>query len=208
MCEGVAASTVPSMVRFGGGRGVAFPIAVLAALACACLLAASPASLGADGAAHSAGAKVKRSKVCKKKRQKAILCKKRRGSRASSPAVPRSVMMTWDSSADINLQVYDLDGHRAGTEDGVVVNEIPGATHSGDDTDGFGPETFSDPWGRRVGYLVCYVSGPQADVTLADSGYQGGRYTATPGPPVSPSGHPEAYTVAVGWGYLPVGAHC
>jgi hypothetical protein len=118
------------------------------------------------------------------------------------------VTLAWDSSADIDLQVYDLDGRRAGMKDGAMVNGIPGAIHSGNDTDGFGPETFRDPWGRRVGYLVCYVSGPQADVILTDSGPQGGRYTATLGPAPSPPGSPEPYSVSVGWGYLPIGAHC
>jgi hypothetical protein len=115
------------------------------------------------------------------------------------------VTLTWDSSADIDLQIYDRDGHRAGLLGGEIFNGIPGATHSGNDSDGFGPETFVDPTGRRVGYLACYVSGPSANVTLVDSGVAGGRYTATLGPTGSPRG---AYTNAVGWGFLPIGAHC
>ncbi len=81
--------------------------------------------------------------------------------------------LTWDSTADIDLKIYDLGGRRAGLVNGTLVNEFPGATFSGNDTDGFGPETFDDPSGRRVGYLVCYVSGPRANVTLIDSGRQG-----------------------------------
>jgi hypothetical protein len=179
---------------------------VIVAFACACLVVA-PAQ-AANDPAHSASSKAKRSKVCKKKRKRGVPCKKRNGHRASLPAVPRTVTMTWDSSADIDLQVYDLDGHHSGMQDGAIVNGIPGATHSGNDTDGFGPETFSDPWGRRVGYLVCYVSGPQANVTLIDSGSGGGLYGAVLGPPGSPPDFTQAYTKAVGWGYLPVGAHC
>jgi hypothetical protein len=86
-----------------------------------------------------------------------------------------------------------------------MVNGIPGATHSANDTDGFGPETFEDPSGRKVGYLACYVSGPQANVTLVDGGNGGGRYTATLGPSSDPS---KAFSSGVGWGYLPIGAHC
>jgi hypothetical protein len=196
------------MIRLWRGGGFTYPVAGLVALACASLLVASPAALGAGGAAHSASAKAKRSKACKKQRKKGVRCKKRKGHRASLPAVPRTVTVTWDSSADIDLQVYDLDGHRAGMKDGAIVNGIPGGTHSGNDTDGFGPETFSDPSGRRVGYLVCYVSGPQANVTLTDSGLNGGRYTATLGPPGSPPDFTQSFVRSVGWGFLPVGAHC
>jgi hypothetical protein len=156
-----------------------------------------------------ANSKAKRSKACKKSRKKASkgsACRKRRGRRASLPAVPRTVTLTWDSTADINLQVYDMDGDHSGLQGGTIVDGIPGATHSADDTDGFGPETFEDPSGRRVGYLACYVSGPHANVTLTDSGKGGGRYTASLGPTSSPP--TEAYSTSVGWGYLPIAAHC
>jgi hypothetical protein len=167
----------------------------------------SPAQAASDSA-HAAGAKAKRSKVCKKKRYRSVPCRKVQRRGASIPAVPRTVTVTWDTAADIDLKVYDLYGHRAGMVNGTVVNNFPGATHLGNDTDGFGPETFDDPSGRSVGYLVCYVSGPRTDVTLIDSGFQGGRYTAMLGTPGSPSDATAAYTTSVGWGYLPVGAHC
>ena len=165
----------------------------------------SPAQAASDSA-HAAGAKAKRSKVCKKKRYRSVACRKIQRRGASIP-VPRTVIVTWDTAADIDLKIYDLGGRRAGLVNGALVNEFPGATLSGNDTDGFGPETFGDPSGRRVGYLVCYVSGPRANVTLIDSGRQGGRYTATLGPAGSPS-DADAYTTSVGWGYLPIGAHC
>jgi hypothetical protein len=190
------------------GRASTFPVAAIAAFTCACLLVASPAALGASDSAYSASAKAKRSKACKKQRKKArkaSACKKR-GRDASSPAVPRTVTLTWDSSADIDLQVYDMNGHHSGLSGGTIVNGIPGATHSANDTDGFGPETFDDPSGRRVGYLVCYVSGPYVNVTLTDSGNRGGRYTTGLGPTESPP--TDAYSTSVGWGFLPVGAHC
>jgi hypothetical protein len=190
------------MARRRGGA-LTLPIAVIVALACACALAVpAPAT---NGSAHSASAKAKRAKNCKKKHRKRTVCKKRKSQRASLPAVPRTVSLTWDSSANIDLQIYDRDGHHAGLQGGAIFNGIPGATHSGDDSDGFGPETFVDPSGRRVGYLACYVSGPSANVTLVDSGVAGGRYTATLGPTGSPG---RAYTNAVGWGFLPIGAHC
>jgi len=191
------------MIRQRGLGGFTFPIAVLVA-ACACLVVASPAAFGATGAGKSKSAKAKRSKACKKSRKKRAACKKR-GRDASVPAAPRTVTLTWDSSADIDLQVYDMDGRHSGLRNGVMVNGIPGASHSANDTDGFGPETFEDPSGRRVGYLACYVSGPQADVTLVDDGNGGGRYTATLGPGSDPS---QAFSSGVGWGYLPIGAHC
>jgi hypothetical protein len=201
MCGRGPVHTVPS-VTWVRGRDFSF---LIAAFACACLLVGPPVAQGAGGSAHAAGSKAKRGKVCKKKRKRGTPCKKRH---ASLPAVPRTVTLTWDSSADIDLQVYDLDGRRAGPQGGAIVNRIPGATHSGNDTDGFGPETFVDPSGRRVGYLACYVSGPYANVTLIDSGSGGARYTAGLGPIGSPPDFTRWYTNATGWGYLPIGAHC
>jgi hypothetical protein len=192
--------------------GLTFASCLVVAFLCACLLAVSAPALGASDSAQVASSKAKRAKTCKKKHKrarraakKAAACKKR-GPDASSPAGPRTVTLTWDSSADIDLQVYDQAGHRSGPFGGGMVDGIPGATHSANDTDGFGPETFDDPAGRRVGYLVCWVSGPQANVTLTDSGNGGGHYTASLGPTSSPP--TEAYSTSVGWGYLPIAAHC
>jgi hypothetical protein len=191
--------------------GLTFASGLIVAFLCACLLIASASALGAGGPAQAANAKAKRAKACKKKHRKArraakkaAACKKR-GPDASSPG-PRTVTLTWDSSADIDLQVYDQSGHRSGQLGGGMVDGIPGATHSANDTDGFGPETFDDPAGRRVGYLVCWVSGPHANVTLTDSGNGGGTYTAGLGPTETPP--TEAYSTSVGWGYLPIAAHC
>ena len=188
------------------GEGFTFPIAVVAALVGAVLLVVPLAQ--ASGHAGHAGSKAKRSKACKKKHKrarKAGACKKRGGG-AASPAVPRTVTLTWDSAADIDLEVYDLDGQRSGQVGGTVVDGIPGGTHSANDIDGFGPETFDDPSGRRVGYLVCYRSGPHANVILTDSGNRGGRYTAALGPTELPATH--SYSTSIGWGFLPIGAHC
>ena len=185
------------------GGGLSYPIVSLIAFACVCLLAA--AAPATSGAAHRASSKAKRAKACKKKRKKPG-CRKRTGERSSALRVPRTVTLTWDSSADIDLQVFDSNGDRSGVVGGTVVNGIPGATHSANDSDGFGPETFDDPMGRRVGYLACYVSGQHANVTLTDSGPGGGTYTAGLGPTESPPEH--AYSTSVGWGYLPIGAHC
>jgi hypothetical protein len=202
MCRGDASRTVPPMSLVRGG-GLRFLVAAILAFACICLLVDSPLAQGASDTARAAS-KAKRSKACKKKRKGRNSCTKRRSRRVSLPAGPRTVTATWDSTADIDLQVYDVNGHHAGLEGGTIVNEILGATHSGNDTDGFGPEIFDDPSGRRVGYLACYVSGPYANVTLIDSGHGGGRYTAGLGP-TDPG---RAYSTAVGWGYLPIGAHC
>jgi hypothetical protein len=200
MYRGQASHTVAPMAWGGRSR---VPIAASVALAAACLVAASPVQAASDSA-HAASSKVKRSKACKKKHKKGIPCKKPSGRRASLPGVPRTVTLTWDSTADIDLQVYDMNGRHSGLAGGAIVDGIPGATHSSNDTDGFGPETFDDPSGRKVGYLVCYVSGPYANVTLTDSGTGGGRYTTGLGP-TEPG---KAYSTSVGWGYLPVGAHC
>jgi hypothetical protein len=192
--------------------GLTFASGLIVAFLCACLLVASASALAASDAAQAASAKAKRAKACKKGKKtrsatrKASACRKRDGDRPSLPAPPRTVTLTWDSSADIDLQVYDQSGHRSGPFGGGMVEGIPGATHSANDTDGFGPETFEDPSGRRVGYLACWVSGPHANVTLTDSGKGGGQYTASLGPTSSPP--IEAYSTSVGWGYLPIAAHC
>jgi uncharacterized protein YfaP (DUF2135 family) len=176
------------------------PAFVVLAFACACLIAASPAA-AAGGSAHAASSKGKR---CKERRKKGARCKRHDGRRSSAPAGPRTVTLTWDSSADIDLQVFDINGHHSGLQGGSIVDGIAGATHSANDSDGFGPETFDDPSGRRVGYLACYISGPHANVTLTDSGNGGATYTAGLGP-TDPS---QSYSTSVGWGYLPIGAHC
>jgi hypothetical protein len=204
MCGRDPANSVPPVTWVRGFSFAAMGVAI-AALGCGLLLAGSPAAWGASDAAHASGSKVKRTKACKKKRHRAVRCKKRH--HASSPA-PRTVTLTWDSTADIDLQIYDVHWRHAGLEGGILVNDFAGATHSGNDADGFGPETFTDPHGRRVGYLVCYVSGPQANVTLIDSGRQGGRYTATLGPGGSPPDLSQPYNTSVGWGFLPIGARC
>ncbi len=189
------------MSRCRGG-GVTLPIVVALALACVALLVAPLAQAGAhDG--HP-GAKAKRSKACKKKRKRSGQCRRRDRQHAPGVVAARTVTLTWDSAANIDLQVYDLEKRHAGLQNGTLVNGIPGATHSGDDSDGFGPETFTDPSGRRVGYLVCYRSGPAANVTLVDDGFSGGTYTATLGP-TDPG---QSYSTARGWGFLPIGAHC
>jgi hypothetical protein len=206
MCSRDPVRSVPPVTWVRGWSFTALSAAI-AALGCAFLLGGSPAAWGASDVAHAAGSKAKRTKVCKKKRHAAVRCKKRKGHHASSPA-PRTVTLTWDSSADIDLQIYDVHRRHAGLAGGILVNDFPGATHSGNDADGFGPETFTDPQGRRVGYLVCYVSGPQANVTLIDSGRQGGRYTATLGPAGSPPDPTQPYNTSVGWGFLPIGARC
>jgi hypothetical protein len=198
MCGAVALRTVASMIRPRGGENLKFSGVLLAAVACACLLTASTA-LGAGDVATSASTKAKRSKACKKKGKQRVTCKKRKSRRASQPAGPRTVTLTWDSSADIDLKVFDLDGRLAGMKDGASVNGIPSTALSGNDT---------DPSGRRVGYLVCYVSGPQANVTLTDSGVGGGHYTATLGPPGSPPDFTQSFTRSMGWGFLPIGSHC
>jgi len=182
---------------------------VVVAFLCACLLVAAPVALGASDSGHVASSKAKRAKACKKKHRrkarKAGACRKR-GRDAVSPAVPRTVTLTWDSTADIDLEVYDREGQHSGLLGATMVEGIPGATHSANDTDGFGPETFDDPSGRRVGYLVCWRSGPHANVTLTDSGIGGGQYAAGLGPASLPPA--QAYSTSVGWGFLPIGAHC
>lgn len=208
MSGGRSARSVPPMMLSWGGGGFRFPVAALVAFACACLLIAAPAALGADGAAQTSKAKAKRSKACKKKARPGVRCKKRKSHPASLPESPRTVTLTWDSSADVDLEVFDANGRRASVQGGTILNAIPGTALSGNDTDGFGPETFSDPSGRRVGYLACYVSGPQANVTLTDSGPGGGRYTATLGPSGTPPDLTHAFTSSVGWGFLPIGSHC
>jgi hypothetical protein len=198
-----ASSTFVWMQRSAGrlGRAAVIGLAMLGVA----VLASSGVSASAEStSAHAASAKQKRKKVCKKRRKRGVPCKNRYQPPVHIPLYgPRTVTATWDSTADIDLHVYDLEGHQAGKQNGAVVDDIPGTTFSGNDTDGFGPESFDDPAGRPIGYLICWIGGPHANVTVTDTGMGGGTHTDSLGPDGS-----DAYTIGLGYGYLPDGAHC
>src|SRR4051794_36315820 len=88
-------------------------------------------------------------------------------------AVPRATI-TWDKATDLDLHVYDADGHHAYYG---APHAIPEATLSSDVTSSGGPETFTDeqaPSTRSFGYRVCYYvnaepAGPvQVSMTTVD----------------------------------------
>jgi hypothetical protein len=154
---------------------------------------------------QSAASELKHKKSCAKKHKKPHHCKKRL---APTPAPapgngeivqsPQFFTLTWDSTANLDLHVWDAAGNHTGLEHGVAVTRIPGTSYSGDDADGFGPETINDPLHEVTGYAACYRSGPGANATLSYNGYLIHVF-------LGPSGG-DAWIGAVGYGTLPPNA--
>jgi hypothetical protein len=164
------------------------------------LTVANPAP--AADRADAAGKHQKRKKICKKKRKKGIPCKPQAPTPVPMPVYqppPGELVMTWDSTANLDLHAFDGAGNHTGLQNGVVVNGIPGTTYTGDD-DGYGPETIPDPQRLIRGFMICYQRGPGALASVTQNG--GSPIRTSMGP--SPSG--DVVTLAVGYGSLPSNA--
>jgi hypothetical protein len=100
-----------------------------------------PAAAG-DGAAAAKkgckkgkkGADAAKKKKCKKKKKKVVPVP------TPQPSPVVRATLTWDTAADVDLYMWAPDG----TQSSVEGNLIPSSQFSADDTDGNGPETFSD----------------------------------------------------------------
>ncbi len=127
----------------------------------------------------------------------------------SSPAVPpqshERARINWDTTADIDLHVWDSSGHHTWYRE----SGIPGVLLSPDDTDGFGPERFEESGqsGRTFTFGLCYFDGAGATRVTAILTDPDGRQRSpaatlrTPGDAVligsSPVG--AAFTPPAGW---------
>jgi hypothetical protein len=176
-----------------------------------CVALAVPAGALADWGAVAAGKSEKKRKVCNKKKKKGIPCKDRPRPLPGpgAPGTKVRATLTWASTADIDLHAYDMaTGQHAGVEPGSggeVVNGITGATHSGNDSDGPGVETFTDNFYggtagvRRFGFMVCWAGGHTSVSLTTDDGSWGGLIGPAPGP------EPAPFTIGFGTG-IPAGA--
>ena len=72
--------------------------------------------------------------------------------------------LTWDSTTDVDLHTWDVDGNHAYFND---LNAIPSGYLDRDVIPGYGPETFqeTDP-GHTYTFGVCQYDGTQANVTV------------------------------------------
>src|SRR3954449_8055842 len=80
------------------------------------------------------------------------------GASTAHAAPTTRATITWQESADVDLHIYDAEGHHAYY---AVADAIPDGLLSGDNTSA-GSETFTDqrePSSRSFGYQVCYFSG-------------------------------------------------
>jgi hypothetical protein len=90
-------------------------------------------------------------------------------SAAGAPGAPPSrtggerARISWDTGADVDLHVWDGDGRHASYRE----SGIPGVLLSKDDTNGFGPEVFTEdsPPSRRFTYGLCYFDARGASAT-------------------------------------------
>ena len=141
-------------------------LALLAILALAAGVLVAPA-VSASGGSATAAAKAK----CKKKGKKAGAagkkgkCKKKKPKPKPKPPAPVSLVratLTWDTTVDFDLYVFDTAGNRGSPK----LNAIPNSAFSADKLNdvGLGPETFTDtayvkPGARNLSFGVCFADG-------------------------------------------------
>lgn len=136
-------------------------------------VALAPVSAGADGGAVAA-------KKCKKGKKGAAAAKKgcKKKKKPATPPVKPPVTptvrmtVTWNDTADLNLYAYSQDGTIAKINGS---NPIPNTQFSANDTNGLGPETFSDllsPSTREFSYVVCVGAQAPANGTIATLAYR------------------------------------
>ena len=133
-------------------------LALLAILALMLSVTVGTAATAAGGSA----AEIAKKKKCKKKKassSKKKKCKKKKKKKAAAGAPLVRATLTWDTTADFDLWVFDTAGNRAR----AASNTIASTTFSANDTDGNGPETFTDQIfkkpGRAFSYGVCFQDG-------------------------------------------------
>jgi hypothetical protein len=122
-------------------------------------------------------------KKCKKKKGKKRKCKKKKAPVTPPPLLTSKVRatLTWNSTADLDLHIWSPtgghNGYNPGTNgyDAGILNSIGPS----DDTNGFGPETFTDgQWyepppastsplaNRQFSFTVCQNSNTATLATL------------------------------------------
>ena len=135
-------------------------LALLAILALMLSVTVGTAATAAGGSA----AEIAKKKKCKKKKassSKKKKCKKKK-KKGAKPAPLVRATLTWDTNADFDLWVFDTAGNRARAASNTIANTTFSANDTMD-TDGLGPETFTDNIfkkpGRAFSYGVCFQDG-------------------------------------------------
>ncbi len=145
-------------------RGISKKIAGPALVAVVALVigaTARPAVAASDSVATAAKAK-----KCGKKGKKSGSAKKKSCKKKAQPKPLVRATLTWDTNTDFDLWVFDKEGNRARAETNTILN----TTFSANDTDGLGPETFTDRVfrkpGRAFSYGVCFQDGGSNPTTF------------------------------------------
>jgi hypothetical protein len=132
-------------------------------------------AVGAGGAVASSNGDVAvaAKKKCKKGKKSAVAakkkkCKKKKTTPPATTATTRATL-TWNDASDLNLVAW-APGGQFGS---ILSNPIPSTQFSANDTNGFGPETFTDLTtpNRQFSYGVCAGSGV-SDSTVATVNYR------------------------------------
>ena len=167
-------------------------LALLATLALVLSVTVGTAATAAGGSA----AEIAKKKKCKKKKagsSKKKKCKKKKKKGGDKPAPLVRATLTWDTNADFDLWVFDSAGNKAR----AAANTIANTTFSANDTDGNGPETFTDQIfkkpGRAFSFGVCFQDGGSnpTNFTLDYVTADGVHHTGTNG--VDPLGSDGAH---------------
>ena len=144
------------------------------------LVAAGPgsASVGGDGPSADVA-----KKKCKKKKGKKKCKKKKKPAAPPAPLLTTKVRatLTWNSTADMDLHIWSPSGGHNGYNTGTGLYDagIPNSIGPVDDTNGFGPETFTDgQWyepppattsplaNRQFSFTICQNSNTATLATL------------------------------------------
>jgi hypothetical protein len=130
----------------------------------AALTVALVLSLGSVAESSSGGPQAVAAKKCKKKGKKsAVAAKKKKCKKKKVATIPSGptlrATLTWNTTADLDLYVWDVNG-----TGGFGAVGIPSSQFLVD-TDGFGPETFTDllsPSSRNftIGFCAAAVGSP------------------------------------------------
>ena len=145
--------------RISSRAGQRTALVLAAALTLALVL-----SLGSVAESSSGGPQAVAAKKCKKKGKKsAVAAKKKKCKKKKVVTIPSGptlrATLTWNTTADLDLNVWDVNG-----TGGFGAIGIPSSQFQAD-TDGFGPETFTDllsPSSRNftVGFCAAAVDSP------------------------------------------------
>ena len=151
-------------------------IACFGLVAAVALTTTAPAAgPGAGAAADGASAAKKGCKKGKKKSAEAAKkkkCKKKK-KKAPPPSSAVRATLTWDTVSDVDLVIYAPEGTNSRV--GQSPNAIANSSFSADDTNGLGPETFTDlalQNNRQFTYMICMDDAMASADTVATLTYR------------------------------------